>query len=378
MDPIEEIDIECGICLENYTLAKYKRPYILPNCHHNLCEACIKLLIGNNTEFSCPFCRTTIMAQLNKFSLNYTIITYLIKNYNVKYEEYDNREKCSNCNVNHYDIKCTECDIKVCEDCWDIVHEVIHTHEKLYANYEEYNPICLTHKIYKQFVCTEVKCSNKGELMCKQCKEELHGIHKTELINTFAKKQKQSFDIQTNMIYNENSNIINNLINHNNNLNFTLERLLTDALNKINIKAENEYMEVNAKYNNLTVQVNSMYENNLKMFSDKKELLDMSLREANEQITTSLYHDNKILDDKHTKLTTQVRDIHDHKLNLIQEQDIKLHTFKETNTEAYELAKKLIKCNSLIFIQNHITYTEYLYNIKKELGFIKRIELSNI
>jgi SNF2 family DNA or RNA helicase len=60
----ESMNDPCGICFESY---KEEDKIGLTICRHFMCESCIKMLFGRNTQTNCPFCRT----RLSKKDINF-------------------------------------------------------------------------------------------------------------------------------------------------------------------------------------------------------------------------------------------------------------------------------------------------------------------
>ena len=69
-------DLECPVCLQEYTETGEFVPRILP-CHDTVCERCIKRLLGDGSTLKCPVDRRNfnaekgfLMFQQNKYILS--------------------------------------------------------------------------------------------------------------------------------------------------------------------------------------------------------------------------------------------------------------------------------------------------------------------
>ena len=174
-------DLECPVCLQEYTETGEFVPRILP-CHHTVCECCIKRLLGDGSTVECPLCRKKINAEkgFKTFPQNKYILSQLKK---ISEEMKPAFENCK-IHTKSLNLYCIDCQKEICLDCLSENHR---KHDVVFVDY------------WKRVTCDQMmKCTNVLDKNLKSDKLQLLKIKtglKMEAENCIKSIQTQKSEV---------------------------------------------------------------------------------------------------------------------------------------------------------------------------------------
>ena len=122
-------DLECPVCLQEYTETGEFVPRILP-CHDTVCERCIKRLLGDGSTLKCPVDR-------RKFNAEKGFITFPQNKYilsQLKKKRKQKKSTLQNCKTHALvlNLYCYSCQKDMCSMCLSENHR---RHDVVDINY---------------------------------------------------------------------------------------------------------------------------------------------------------------------------------------------------------------------------------------------------
>ncbi|CAG2248886.1 unnamed protein product [Mytilus edulis] len=179
----------CEICNSAYTSPR------LLDCFHIFCTTCLEKLIEGKQIFRCPLCRRDLPVPIEGIK-SVPFIPYTTKSNSVKKNETE--RTCEMCDEIEIYSRCIDCDQNMCKSCHDYhlrnktlrKHTLVEENTELPTKQDKIRPEdmqCGEH--VKEF---SFYCKSCNSLICKDCKESKHFLHKTEYIDSAVKDMNLS------------------------------------------------------------------------------------------------------------------------------------------------------------------------------------------
>lgn len=156
----ENHEHQCFICYEEFS-PKLTKVHL--ECNHSICSKCVRMIMTDDLKMSCPMCRsncTISVEELKKsFNTGEEILEFLQKSVQKPLKI------CNYCEIIQSEHACQECELQLCEVCWDLIHRKGRLmHHKKCSVLECKSRLCPIHtKYYTDILCDDT------DLICIMC-----------------------------------------------------------------------------------------------------------------------------------------------------------------------------------------------------------------
>ena len=207
-------DLECPVCLQEYTETGELVPRILP-CHDTVCERCIKRLLGDGSTLKCPVDRSKFNAEkgFKTFHEN----KYIVRQLKKKREE--KKSTFQNCKTHGFvvNLYCCGCQKDICSMC-------------LSENHRKHDVV--DNKYWKMEKCEEMlKSANKLDETLKQDMDKLLKMKKE--LATGSEKCIDNINIQRERTMHVFDRMVDDVRKHQNITNSKIDGLISEMIASI-------------------------------------------------------------------------------------------------------------------------------------------------